>query len=47
MRRIDDIRWMMHHFEGDEIEARSVAFTMELFKTIAVAIFAVMALHLV
>lgn len=36
MTDLDDTRWMMHHFELDAIEVKSIRLTLELLKTAAV-----------
>jgi len=33
---IDTTRWYMQHFDADPIEQKSVRFTVEVFKTLAV-----------
>ncbi len=44
MRRIDDLRWLMSHFDGDALEKESVRLTGEIFKTLAVLLFGALVL---
>lgn len=44
---IDETRWMMFHFEPDALEQASIAFTIEIFKTLAVVIFGLIVMELV
>jgi len=37
---INETRWYMYHFDGDPIEAESIRITVEVFKTLAVMMFA-------
>ena len=46
MRRIDEIRWMMN-YDDDPIQDESIRLTKEIFKTVAVVIFACFVLVLV
>ena len=44
---IDETRWYINHFDGDPIEARAMRLTCEIFKTLAVIVFASAVLMLV
>lgn len=46
MRDIDETRWYLFHFDGDPAERESIRLTWEIFKTLAVILFAVFVLML-
>ena len=39
--------WLYHHFDDDALETASIRLTLEVFKTVAVIVFAVYVMELV